>query len=142
MNQLQQSPIQTITAKGTAGNGVVNLQSAMVQSAAFEADASGTITLAPVLTNSVINIPITISLSRSIAGQLNLAAANNATGAYVPLPQFVKMTRTLGDPKPEISKLALVGITVESLGNSLKKPASGNPLPVGNILNQILRQVK
>ena len=80
MNQLQQSPIQTITVQGGAGDGQINLQLAVVQSAAFEADATGTIALAPVLTNSTINIPVTISLSRSIAGQLNLAAANTSAG--------------------------------------------------------------
>jgi hypothetical protein len=143
MNQLQQSPIETITAQGRAGNGQINLQSAVVQSAAFEADASGAITLATVLTNSTINIPITVSLSRSIASQLNLAVANASTGgAYVPLPQFLTMTRTLGDPKAEINKLALAGIAVQSVGNSLTKPATGNSSPVGNLLNQLLRQVK
>ncbi len=140
MNQLQQSPIETITAQGRAGNGQINLQSAFVQSAAFEADATGTIALAPVLTNSTINIPITILLSRSIAGQLNLAAANNAAGEYVPLPQFLTMKRTLGDPKADINKLALVGLTVQSVGNSLIKPSNGNPSPVGNLLNQLLRR--
>ena len=49
-----------------------------MQSAAFEADAQGGITLAPVLTNSVINIPITVLVSQSIGQQLNLAATNAA----------------------------------------------------------------
>jgi len=143
MNQLQQSPIQTITVKGGAGGGRINLQSAVVRSAAFEADAAGAITLAPGLTNSTINIPVTILLGRSIASQLNLAAANTATtGTYVPLPQFLTMTRTLGDPKAEINKVALASIAVQSLGNSLTKPATGNASPVGNLLNQLLRQVK
>ena len=78
MNQLQQSPIETITAQGRAVNGQINLQLAVVQSAAFEADALGTITLAPVLTNSVINIPVTVLVSQSIADQLNLAAASTS----------------------------------------------------------------
>ena len=83
MNQLQQSPIETITVQGRAGNGRIDLQSAIVQSAAFEADAPGTITLAPVLTNSTINIPVTVSLSQSIASQLNLAAANTRPPALM-----------------------------------------------------------
>jgi hypothetical protein len=143
MNQLQQSPIETITARGSAGDGKVNLQSAVVQSAAFEADASGAITLSPVLTNSTINIPITVSLSQSIASQLNLATTNtSAAGTYVSLPQFLTMTRTLGDPKADINKLALAGIAVQSVGNSLTKPATGNSSPVGNLLNQLLQRVK
>ncbi len=126
MNQLQQSPIETIAVQGRAGNGRIDLQLGDVQSAAFEADATGTIALAPALTNSTINIPVTILLSRSIAGQLNLAAVSTTTGAYVPLPQFLTMTRTLGDPKADISKLALAGIAVQSVGNSLINPATGN----------------
>ncbi len=140
MNQLQQSPIETITVQGGAGDGRINLQLAVVQSAAFEADATGTIALAPELTNSTINIPITIQLSRSIAGQLNLAAANTSAGAYVPMPQFFTMTGTLGNPDKKINKLALVGLTVQSVGNSLIKPANGNPSPVGNLLNRFLRK--
>jgi len=141
MSQLQQSPIQTITVQGGAGDGRINLQLAVVQSAAFEADATGTIALAPVLTNSTINIPVTILLSRSIAGQLNLATANtSAAGAYVPLPQFFTMTGTLGEPDKKINKVALVGLTVQSVGNSLIRPANGNPSPVGNLLNQLLHR--
>ena len=100
MNQLQQSPIEVIDAQGRAGGGQINLQQATVQSAAFEADAQGNIILAPVLTNSVINIPITVSVSQPIAKQLNLASGNNPGSAtYAPLPQFLTMTGTLGDPK-------------------------------------------
>jgi hypothetical protein len=140
MNQLEQSPIQTITVQGVASNGVINLQSAVVQSDAFEADALGTITLSSVLTNSSINIPVTVSLSRSIAGQLNLAAASSSTGTYVTLPQFLTMKRTLGNPKADINKMALAGLTVQSLGNNLLKPSNGNQSPVGNLLNQLLRR--
>jgi hypothetical protein len=140
MNQLQQSPIETIAVQGRAGSGRIDLQLGDVQSAAFEADATGTIALAPALTNSTINIPVTILLSRSIAGQLNLAAVSTSTGAYVPLPQFLTMTRTLGDPKADISKLALAGIAVQSVGNSLVNPAAGNSSPVGSLLNQLLHR--
>ena len=140
MNQLQQSPIETIVVQGRAGNGRIDLQLGDVQSAAFEADATGTIALAPAVTNSTINIPVTILLSRSIANQLNLAAVSTTTGDYVPLPQFLTMTRTLGDPKADISKLALAGIAVQSVGNSLTRSATGNSSPVGNLLNQLLHR--
>ncbi|HUA67880.1 MAG TPA: AsmA family protein, partial [Candidatus Saccharimonadales bacterium] len=144
MNELQQSPIETIAARGNAGNGQINLQSTVVQSAAFEADATGTIELAPELTNSTINIPITVSLSQAIASQLNLVAADSASGsAYLALPQFLTMTQTLGDPKADINKLALAGIAVKSVGNSLTQPTSNNnSSPVGGLLNQLLRRVK
>ena len=143
MNQLQQSPIEVIAAQGRAGAGRIDLQQATVQSAAFEADAQGGIILAPVLTNSTINIPITVSVSQSIAKQLNLASASaSATASFVPLPQFLTMTGKLGDPKAEIKKSALVGLTVKSLGSGLLNQVTNSSSPVGNLLNQLFKRVK
>ena len=142
MNELQQAPIQTISVNVTAGNGRVNLQSAVVQSSAFEADATGDVALAAVRTNSVLNIPVTVALSQDIAKKLNLAATTTAAaagGSYVPLPQFLTMRGTLGDPKPDINKLALAGTAIKSLGGSLLNPSGTNASPVGNLLNQLLK---
>ena len=142
MNELQQSPIQVISLRGEAGNGRVTLQQATVQSAAFQADAPGEIIWAPVLTNSTINFPVTISVSQSIAMQLNLTAANTAAGAgYVPLPQFLTMTGTLGDPRKEIKKSALIGLTIKSIGNGLLNRTINTNTPVGDLFNQLLQRV-
>ena len=141
MNELQQAPIQIISAQATAGNGLVNLQSATVQSAAFEADASGNIKLNSVLTNSTINIPVTVSLSQSIAKQLNVTASST-NSAYVPLPQFLTMTGTIGDPQKKIDKLALAGVAVQSVGGGLLNPSGSNAAPVVNLFNQFLKHGK
>jgi hypothetical protein len=143
MSQLQQSPIEVIDAQGRAGGGQINLQQATVQSAAFEADAQGNIILAPVLTNSVINIPIAISVSQPIAKQLNLASGNNPGSAtYAPLPQFLTMTGTLGVPKTQIKKTALVGLTVKSLGGGLLNQVTNSSSPVRSLLNQFLQRAR
>jgi hypothetical protein len=140
MNQLEQSPIEVISVQATAGDGQVNLQSATVQSSAFEADATGGVTLNAVLTNSVINIPVTVSLSQAIAKQLNVATTPaSASAAYVPLPQFLTLTGTIGNPNAKIDKLALAGVVVHSVGGSLLKTPGNNSSPVGNLLNQLLR---
>ena len=139
MNELQQAPIQTISVNVTAGSGRVNLQPAVVQSSAFEADATGDVTLDAVLTNSVINIPVTVLLSQDIAKKLNLAPTTAGAGSYVPLPQFLTMRGTIGNPKPDINKLALAGTAVKSLGGSLLNPSGTNTSPVGNLLNQLLK---
>jgi len=140
MNDLQQSPIETISAQVTAGNGKVNLQSSTVQSAAFEADATGDIALNAVLTNSTINIPVTVSLSQAIAKKMNLTATTtSANAAYVPLPQFLTMTGTVGNPKANINKLALAGVAIKSVGGGLLNPSGSNSSPVGNLLNQFLK---
>ena len=143
VDELQKAPIEVIAVRGQAGAGRVNVQQATVQSTAFEADAPGDIALAPVLTNSTINFPVTVSLNQSIAKELNLAAANSTAGAgYVPLPQFLTMTGTLGDPQKQINKGALVGLTVKSLGSGLLNQATNAATPVGNLLNNLLRRVR
>ncbi len=140
MNQLEQSPIQIISMQAKAGNGLVNLQSATVQSSAFEADAAGVVTLAAALTNSTINIPVTVSLSQAIAKQLNVTSTTaSANAAYVPLPPFLTMTGTIGAPKANIDKLALAVVVVHSVGGNLLNPAGSNAAPVVNLLNQFLR---
>ena len=143
MKELQQSPIQTISIHGTAGSGNINLQTATVQSAAFKADAAGVVTLDSVLTNSTINIPVTVSLNQAIARQLKLTSAKDTTRAtYVPLPQFLTMTGTIGNPKKNINKLALAGVAIQSVGESLLNPSGTNASPVGELLNQFLRPRK
>jgi hypothetical protein len=140
MDQLQQAPIEVISMQAKAGGGQVDLQSSTVQSSAFEADATGTIALDPVLTNSVINIPVTVSLSQAIAKQLNVTSTTVSDSAtYVPLPQFLTLTGTIGNPKANIDKLALTGVVVHSVGGSLLNPSNNNSSPVGNLLNQFLQ---
>jgi hypothetical protein len=143
MNELQESPIEVILAQATAGNGQVDLQSATVQSTAFEADAVGSITLDSVLTNSTINLPVGVSVSQDIAKELNLPATASSTNAvYVPLPQFLTMSGTVGNPKTDINKLALAGMAIQSVGGNLLNSSGSNASPVGNLLNQFLRLTK
>ncbi|HEX5399112.1 MAG TPA: AsmA family protein, partial [Verrucomicrobiae bacterium] len=139
MNELQQSPIEAISMQATAGNGLVNLQSATVQSAAFKADAPGTITLNEVLTNSTLNIPVTVALSRDIAGKLNVSSTTpSANAAYVPLPQFLTITGTVGSPKPDINKLVLAGMAAHSFTGNLLNSSGTNASPVKGLLNKFL----
>lgn len=139
MNELKQSPIQIIAVRGQAGNGRIELQQATVQSSAFVADAPGEITLRPVLTNSTINFPVTVSVSQSIGQQLGIAAGGSANGSsYVPLPQFLTMTGTLGDPQKQIKKSALVGLAAKSIGGGLFNQGTNAASKVGGLLNNLL----
>ena len=168
--ELEKSPVEQIAVRGNIGSGQVQLQKAMVQSSAFEADASGTITLAPVLTNSPIQIPVSVSLSRSIAERVNLVPANSPTNsAYVKLPDFLTMRGTIGQPKSDINKVALAGTVFRGLsgiipntgkgGNLMQglggllgggtpstpntnAPPATNQSPVNNLLNQFFKPKK
>jgi hypothetical protein len=115
--ELAKAPINTISAHGVAGAGKVELQQSLVQSSAFKAEAAGSVTLADVLTNSSILFPVSVSLGRPVAEKLNLVPANTPTNeAYAKLPDFLTMKGTVGDPKPEINKVALAGTAFKSIG--------------------------
>jgi hypothetical protein len=121
---VSKSPIDVITARGTAGDGRVTVEQAVVRSTVFEATVTnGTVTLASVLTNSPINFPVGIALNQAIAQKVpnlgsnnsntngdastnnivstNTVASSNAT--YVKIPDFYVEKGTLGKPKPSIS---------------------------------------
>jgi uncharacterized protein involved in outer membrane biogenesis len=105
---LAKSPINSIVLRGTAGSGRVDLQKAIVQSPTFEAQASGTVTLAEVLTNSPLQIPVSVSLERSVAQRINMAGNTPTNATYAKLPDFLIMKGTLGNPKPDYMALASV----------------------------------
>ncbi len=108
-DELKKSPIDVITAKGTAGSGDIKLQEAVVQSVLFRAEAAGTVKLAPVLTNSTLEVPVAILLTYPVAQRIGMVSAATPTNAaYVKLPDFYTMKGTLGDPKNQINALALV----------------------------------
>jgi uncharacterized protein involved in outer membrane biogenesis len=129
---LKKAPIESVNVHATAGSGKVNLQQAIVMSSAFEAEAKGTVTLAAVLTNSAIQIPVTISLGRALAEKVNLVAANTPTNAaYSALPDFYTMKGTVGNPKNDISKTALAKLTMQALTGNLNLGGTGGSVLKG-----------
>ena len=133
---LTASPIEAITMQATAGDGQVQLQSAEVQSGAFQAVASGRIVLAPILTNSTIAIPIKVLLSSPLASQIGLGDTNTpAKAAYVALPDFLKMEGTIGKPKANLDKLALVELAAKAGGGVVKGFGGVGGDEAGSILN-------
>jgi hypothetical protein len=119
-DELKKAPVQSINAKGVAGSGRVDLQQASVQSSAFLAEAVGAVTLADVLTNSVVKIPVSVSLSQPILQQINLVPANTPTNAqYAKLPDFFTITGTVGKPKENINKVALAGTALKGIAGAI-----------------------
>ena len=141
MDELKKAPIQVINAQGQAGEGRIDFQQATVQSTAFKADAQGGIVLAQVLTNSTLNLPVAIFVNQPIGKQLNLASDNtDANATYVPLPQFLTMTGTLGNPKADINKAVLAGLALKSVGQGLLNQPQSTGGKVGNLLNNFLNR--
>jgi hypothetical protein len=132
-NELSKSVVNSVVMRGTMGSGQVSLQQMMVQSPAFRAEANGTITLAPVLTNSTIEIPVTVYLEKGVAQRMNLAASAAADTKYVKLPNYLTMRRTIGDPKPDINKTAILGTALQGI-SGLTGQNKGLVQSIGNAL--------
>jgi fatty-acyl-CoA synthase len=72
--------------------------------------------LAAVLTNSLVQIPISISLERDVAQRINMAGNAPSTAIYVKLPDFLTMKGTLGNSKADIDKVALASAVLQGVG--------------------------
>lgn len=111
VDEITKSPIDTISAQGKMGSGKVNLEGALVRSPAFQATAQGVVTLASVLTNSALQVPVGIALRRELAQKAGMAPANTPTNvAYAALPDFLTLQGTVGKAEPKINYLALAGL--------------------------------
>jgi uncharacterized protein involved in outer membrane biogenesis len=103
INEITNSPVNWILARGAITNGTLALQQFTVQSDAFEAHSQGTIPIDAVLTNSPLNFPVDFWLRRRLADKAGLTPANTPTNVpYVQLPQFVTVRGTLGQPKSDV----------------------------------------
>lgn len=135
---LTASPIDAITLQASAGEGQVQLQSTEIRSAAFQALAAGQIALAPILTNSTIQIPVRVALSRSLAGQIGLVNSSTPTNAvYVALPDFLKMQGTVGKPKANVDKLVLVELAAKTGGGVIKGIGEAGGEKVGSVVGAV-----
>jgi len=125
VDEITKSPIEAINLGGTMGAGKVLLENALIRSAAFEATAKGTVTLAAVLTNSALQIPVGVALRRELAQKSGLVSAGTPTNTvYVALPDFLTVQGTVGKAEPKINYAALAGFAVRAsaglVGNSGK----------------------
>ncbi len=123
-DDLQKSPINTIALKGEIGAGKITVEQALVQSSVFQATAPGTITIAPVLTNSAIQFPVSIALGHAEAQKVGLGSATTPANGYDKLPDFYTEVGTIGEPKSQINKMALVGSVAKGVTSLV--PKAGN----------------
>jgi hypothetical protein len=133
MADLRQSRINTVVLRATAGSGRVDLQKATVQSPSFEAQATGTITLAEVLTNSPLQMPVSVSLGRPIAQRIGMAGNTPTNATYAKLPDFLIVQGTLGNSKARVDKVALL--------SGVLKAAGGKAGQVGELIQGGLRSL-
>jgi len=122
-NELQQSPIDVIQARGTIGSDVSMWSVRSCRVPLFQAETRGAIKLAEVLTNSTLeNFPLTISVRRGLAKKsISWPAGTPTNLAYVKLPDYVTINGTVGNPKEKINKTALLGTALQQLGGSISR---------------------
>lgn len=135
LNELTQSPINWLAADTTIGEGKINLTRLNVVSDAFIAQSQGIIPIADVLTNSPLNnLPLELSLRRSLAQRANLVPANTPTNVdFVKLPTFARVGGTIGAPKADTDEKVILGLIARS--------AAGIPGVVGGDAASLLKGV-
>ncbi len=139
---ITKSPINWLNVRSDLGGGNLTLSQFALQSEAFEAATTGVIPIAEVLTSSPVKFSVDFALRRSLAAAASLLPPNTPTNlAYVPLPRFVTINGTLGEPASELNKAALGSLLLQSGTGIAEKlgvkvdPAVGNALQgVGNLL--------
>jgi uncharacterized protein involved in outer membrane biogenesis len=113
-DQIMSSPVDVIVMRGQVGAGRMQVQEATVRSPAFMAQLAGDITLAPVLTNSALKLPLQVSLARALADKVKVVPTGTPTNAiYAKLPDFVTIKGTVGAAKTDINALALAGLALQ-----------------------------
>lgn len=136
-DQLMSAPIEVVETRLQAGNGRVQLQSAEIRSAAFKARATGELLLAAALEDSTLRIPISLSLNRPLASQIDLVPADAPTNAaYYAMPQFLQIRGTLGKPEPKLDKLALAELAARSGAGVVKGLGGASAEKVGGLLQK------
>jgi hypothetical protein len=133
--QLSESPLNWVDARAIIGNGTVTLPSVTAESSVFRAGLAGTVSIAEVLTNSVLNkLPVDIALRKNIADVARLTPPGTPADAqFVPLPKFVSVAGTVGDPKTEIDKIAVTRLLAGTVGNYVGGDAGKILRGVGNL---------
>ena len=132
--EISATPLQSLGASATIGDGTVQLKHFKAASPAFIAGATGTIELADILTNSPINLPVSLSLKRNLAERARMLPANAPADAqFVALPQFAKVTGTVGDPKTETDKTKIGGQLLDTAGQLVGGKAGGILQGVGGL---------
>jgi hypothetical protein len=135
--ELTETPINWVAARTQITNGTVRVENASIESEAFFANVTGTITLADVITNSTLNLPIDFSLRRSLAEKTKILPSNTLPDApYARLGNIYTVRGTVGVPDPDANKAVLAGIALQGaagfgLGNEKTEKALG---AIGNIL--------
>lgn len=120
IQDLAKAPLTLLATDIVITNGSVNVQPFTAASDAFFATAEGAIRLAPVLTNSTVNLPVQFALRQDLARQIKLANLTASSRSnYLALPPLIRLAGTVGVPETEVDKVRLAALLAGSLGGAI-----------------------
>jgi len=131
-DELEKSPLDKIVVGGTIGDRKFTVSQSLVESSTFQAQANGNVGFEPIATNSTIQFPVKVALSRAVAQKVGLGANTPTNVAYVSMPDFLTMKGTVGKPKSDINKLAIAGTLLQGIGG-----VPGLDTKTGNLLQSL-----
>jgi type II secretion system protein N len=140
--QLTESPLDWVRLQSRIGDGDIQLDELVLQSAAFQARTSGSVAIQPDLQLASLNLPLRFQLRRSLADRARLVPRNTPPdAAYVPLPDFATVRGTLGNLTTELDPGAITGLLLQSgigiaeeQGIKIEEPAGRLLRGIGDIL--------
>ena len=137
--EMLNSPIDSMHAKLKIENKRVQLETCEVKGSVFVAGTTGAITLNEVIDSSPLDLPVQLSIRRDLADKAGLIPKGTPLSAkFVKLPDFVKVGGTIGEPKTETDKLAIVGLLGQSaagLPDTIENKAGGLLENAANLLD-------
>jgi hypothetical protein len=119
--EILETPLNSITLRSEMGAGKINCQTLNLVSPAFVLDTAGEMPIAEVLTNSPIKKwPVNFYLKQSLAARAHMVPSGTPPDApYAKLPPFLQVAGTLGAPKAEIDKKAVLGSALEIIADQI-----------------------
>lgn len=137
---IMRPPVDYVVVDTTIANGTVTLAKVVAHSPVVMVDARGTIQLASITTNSVMNIPIEVWLPNDYARKFT-GAQFPAGSAYGRLPHFVDVRGTIGTPDVKVDKAKLIGSAVIGnvgvIGNLIGGKAGETVKGAGSLINNL-----
>lgn len=141
LNDLTSTPITSAVVDTSIQSGTVHLDKIFASSAAFNAGTMGKIDIAPVLTNSVLNLPVILELRPDLAAKFGSGSSDADTNKFIRLPKFASVEGTLGNNEVKTDKAVIAGLTAKTLLNAPlgigQDLGKGVGKGVGNILGGI-----
>ncbi len=126
------TPLDNVGALVQLGDGKVNIKTVRVHSPVFIATTQGVIPINDVITNSPLNLPITVALPQNLAKRFSLTGTM-PNEPYAPLPDFVKVTGTIGKVDTKIDKVVITEL--------LARAVLGTPAALGGGTGNLLKNI-